>query len=337
MNLRILLKKILPRVIVYEIQQFQHWLQLNKAYKYDLRRYFKYSRIYNEKTPIKFIGEIITLYHVLEKGLTMPSPRLGFGREKVIKLCNLCSEYIEKFSLNSFQLTHAIQVINEYEKFHIIQNFVLDDSVLFNIHKIKEVSQIYISSNQINTTINDYFKNSLASFDLFSESRKSIRNFNASKTIEKHILYSAVELAQNTPSACNRQSWATYIISDKMKLKQILEIQGGNRGFGDLGDKLIIIVGEIGVFSNVSERNQVFIDGGMYAMNILYALHFKHIAACTLNCSHSPEKDIILREMCQIKESEVFIAMILCGIPPDTFSVAISPRNPFETTIRNYD
>ncbi len=43
-----------------------------------------------------------------------------------------------------------------------------------------------------------------------------------------------------------------------------------------------------------------------------------------MNCSTSPQKDKQLRSICRIKESEVFIAMVTCGIPPESFKVAVS-------------
>ena len=68
-------------------------------------------------------------------------------------------------------------------------------------------------------------------------------------------------------------------------------------------------------------------------MNLLYALHFKKIATCPLNCSTTPEKDKKLRLLCNIPPSEVFIVMIACGIPPDNFKLASSPR--YDITITN--
>jgi hypothetical protein len=52
-----------------------------------------------------------------------------------------------------------------------------------------------------------------------------------------------------------------------------------------------VITAELGVFMNLDERNQAYTDGGMYAMNLLLALHHHQIAACPLNCSHSAAKD----------------------------------------------
>ena len=194
-----------------------------------------------------------------------------------------------------------------------------------SIQKIKCINNNITPSKQHDFTRNDYFKNSNDSFDVFSKSRSSVRNFGETDIpIEKISM--ALDLARNTPSACNRQSWRTHIFSKKEIINEILSVQGGNRGFGHLANKIIVITGELGVFGHAFERNQVFVDGGMYAMNLLYALHHNKIAACILNCSTTHNKDKKLRKLCQIADSEVFIAIIACGIPPDTFRVASSPR-----------
>jgi hypothetical protein len=86
------------------------------------------------------------------------------------------------------------------------------------------------------------------------------------------------------------------------------------------------------VFCNINERNQAFIDGGMYAMNLLYALHCNMVAACILNCSFDPGKENHIKSIAKIKDSEVLIAMIACGDPPEGFQLTMSPRNSLDTT-----
>ncbi|HRB28796.1 MAG TPA: nitroreductase family protein [Nitrosomonas sp.] len=299
--------------------------KLKRAYRYDYQKYLKFGRNRFESSPVKLIGQIILLYHVIEKGLTMPETRLGFGKQRIIRLCDLCLKYRDKYGLDDDQVTHAIQVILEYNDFHKRNNFKLDKSVIECIDHILDFANQIEPSQQIEVTREDYFKHTFDSFQLFSNSRSSIRNF-TQQNIPIEELEQGLELARNTPSACNRQSWRTYIFSDHERIKRILDAQGGNNGFGHLTNKLIVITGEMGLFGGIAERYQVYIDGGMYAMNLLYALHYNQIAACILNCSHTPEKDELLRNICGIKDSENFIAMIACGIPPERFKIAISRR-----------
>jgi nitroreductase len=277
------------------------------------------------------IGVIIREYHVIEKGLTMPEARAGFGKEMILKLCENCISYAKKYDKDEEQLIHAVGVLLEYENFHQDLNFRLDDEIINALQEIKKIgiSSIFIPQKEI--TRDEYFKFVEHPFFDFSRSRSSVRNY-TNEEIAIESIEKALQLATTTPSACNRQCWRTYVFSQKDQIRDVLEKQGGNRGFGHLTNKLIVIVAEIGLFAGVSERNQVFIDGGMYAMNLLYSLHYQKIAACILNCSNSVEKDLSLREVCKIKNSEVFIAMIACGYPPKSFKVATSKRYAFSRT-----
>lgn len=323
--LKNVIKKIFPIGLIAFCNRKYVNRKIKIAYSYDLKRYIKHSRTNGDDTSEKLAGEIITLYHVIEKGLTMPEPRMGFGQERIIQLCEACQTFINQYGLENNQVVHAIQVILEYEEYHIKRNHQLNSAIIGSIHRIKSRTRGLSPSHQQETTRQNYFQKRLDQFDLFSNSRSSIRNF-GSENVSTEKLLNVLELIRNTPSACNRQSWRTYVFSDKKQILELLEIQGGNRGFGHLTNKLIIITGELGVFNGIAERNQVFIDGGMYAMNLLYSLHFHEIGACILNCSHVPQKDIELRKVSRINESEVLIAMIACGIPPDSFMIAKSER-----------
>jgi nitroreductase len=295
------------------------------AYKYDKKRYLKFSDSYLLKQKNEILGNIIKHYHVIEKGLTMPETRLGFGQAVLFKLSNECDIYFSKFGSEDTQFKHALDVLQEYKIFHEINNYELPYEVLAAINHTLNNTTSSKTSSQKNITTDEYFAHNNSSFELFSSSRSSIRNFsNEDIPIEK--IYNALDLSRNCPSACNRQSWRVHIYTEKEQILKILDVQGGNRGFGHLTNKLIVITGELGVYGHSFERNQVFIDGGMFAMNVLYSLHFHKIGACILNCSTTPQKDLELQNLCKTNKSEVFIAMVACGIPPKTFKSASSPR-----------
>lgn len=317
-------KTVLPAGAYKTLKYLKVRREVGAAYKYDMKRYLTYSDLTGD-TPTKMMGKIIKEYHVVEKGLTMPETRYGFGKALLIGLSKDCIAYIKLYGKNEEQLIHAIEVILEYENFHRIHGFKLDDDVLTAINNLKQYADGVSFCSQKETSRDEYFKHTESAFAEFSRSRSSVRNY-SEQDIPLETMKEVLDIARNTPSACNRQCSRTYLYTDKEKIKRILDAQGGNRGFGHLSNKIIIITAEVGVFTGVQERNEAFIDGGMYAMNLLYALHYKHIAGCILNCSHDVEKDRRLRALCKIKESEVFIAMISCGIPPENFKIATSKR-----------
>ena len=337
--MRALIKKTLPKILPPSLYDFlrKRWIffkikeRTKKAYLYDLNRYMKHSDLLGLNSSQNLIGKIIREYHVIEKGLTMPETRLGFGREMILKLSDDCIAFIEKYGTKEKQLIHAIGVLKEYKVFHENQNFQLDDDIISVIEDIQKINHEIEITSQKEMTKKEFFEFVESPFPEFANSRASVRNYSDSSVSEGEIIL-ALEKAKTTPSACNRQCWRTYLYTNKKQINAILEVQGGNRGFGHLADKLIVIAAETGVFTDVGERNQAFIDGGMYAMNLLYALHHQKIATCILNCSNTIEKDIKLREVCNIKESEVFIALIACGNPPENFKIAASKRYDLSNT-----
>lgn len=333
--LKKIIKWLLPQKGMNFLRLKLNHYRLKKEFKttflYDLKRYSKYSDSLGKDTEPNLIGKIIREYHVIEKGLTMPETRLEFGKELVLNLCKDCLQYIEKYGKDEIQLIHAIGVTFEYEDFHRKRNHKIDDEIVYWIECLRQKDTAAIICSQREVTKKEYFKHIESAFPEFSNSRSSVRNY-SNEEIPLKCIIEALDIAKNTPSACNRQCWRTHVFSNKLQINEILKVQGGNRGFGHLANKLIVITSEIGVFTNVSERNEAFIDGGMYAMNLLYSIHYQRIAACILNCSNTIEKDKELRTLCQIRDSEVFIAMIACGMAPETFKIASSKRYEIEHT-----
>ncbi|RKS84694.1 nitroreductase [Orbus hercynius] len=329
-----IIKKILPKIVFDFLRVNYNKYKIRKAYYYDYKRYCEYSSTTDLNSQLKLEAMIIRESHIIEKGLTMPEIRIGFGEQKMLSLCNNCYDYITKYTPVTPQVAHAISVIKEYQIFQSKNNFELCAELNTRISSLlssRVVSNIE-ASQQEKITKEAYFTHVDSPFATFSSSRKSIRNY-SSEEIPLERLQDAFSIALNTPSACNRQTVRTYVYSDKSTIKKILDAQMGAGGFGYLSNKLIVITAELGVFSEAQERYQAYIDGGIYAMNLLYALHSLKIAGCILNCSHTPGKDLILRDLCKIKDSENFIAMISCGIPPEVFAIAISKRYRLEDIV----
>jgi nitroreductase len=305
--------------------------ELLQSYIYDLNRYFEFSDTRQGNDPVKLLGRIIKAYHVIEKGLTMPETRIGFGKEMMVQLCLDCGSFIDLYGSEEEQIIHALQVIEEYKKFHIENRYEFDHHVSKHFEQLNAKIFDIQPTAQIRITKEEYFQYAGSDFKKFSNSRFSVRNF-CNEDVPIVDILNALDIAKDAPSACNRQAWRTYIYTNKTDIDKILTLQGGNRGFGHLTNKLVIIAGEVGLFSGSAERNQAFIDGGIYAMNLLYSLHSQKIAGCILNCSVTPAKDRSLRELTKIKDSEVFISMVACGIPPEKFSLTLSKRYNIENT-----
>ncbi|MCB5666627.1 nitroreductase family protein, partial [Mediterraneibacter gnavus] len=72
----------------------------------------------------------------------------------------------------------------------------------------------------------------------------SIRHF-GSEAVDVELLREALQIAQYTPSACNRQGWVLRIVESKDAIDTILENQNGNIVFGHEIDKLVMITCDV--------------------------------------------------------------------------------------------
>ena len=325
--------------IFYRLKSYRAYNLLKKAYLYDIKRYFEHSDYFYNDSEQRCMMRIIHRYHSIEKGLCMPEMRLGFGKENISELIKDCVKYKKKHlfiaeknnSAGYQQFKHAVGTLLEYKQIHLDAGYSLSQDFLQTLDFLSEGFDFNTIDNQIETTKEKYLKNVNSSFEEFSESRYSLRNF-AGK-IKTDDIIKAVEIAQNSPSACNRQPARVHIIENEELKNNFLNLQGGNRGFGFLADKVIIVSVELAGYRGINERNGLFVDGGIYAMNLLYALHSKKIGTCSLNWSYTPEKDLLLRKMIDFPDSQTPVMIIACGGVPDKFKLTFSKRSSVESVI----
>lgn len=86
--------------------------------------------------------------------------------------------------------------------------------MFFVQYKINDVGGIY------NLNLKDISSKIQCSFDSFSQSRFSIRDFGDSP-LEVEKVCAALKLCERTPSACNRQSWRVHVYTENNWLQNV--------------------------------------------------------------------------------------------------------------------
>ena len=161
-------------------------------------------------------------------------------------------------------------------------------------------------------------------------SRHSVRYF--SKTIpSKEILDDALTIAQHTPSACNRQGWKVHLFMGE-KCTELLKWQGGARGFEEEPTGAFLITANMRAFLH-HEPFQAYVDGGMYAMSLLYALHYKGLGTIPLSCGFHWSKLKKLHKCFEIPANEVPVEIVAFGELLDDFKIAVSKRKKINFTV----
>jgi hypothetical protein len=323
---KVILKKFNPKLKHY----YKEWKEFSK---YDMDRFKIHSNVmYKYNTKNKLISDIVSVYHTIEKGLTIENSRLGFGNKRILHLIQLCKIYQLDFNDDDELFYEAIGVIAEYNRFHKEKGFEIDNNIQENINSfMKDFTHIEYTK-QPEYTKKDFLKYQNNSFLTFSGSRHSVRHF-TDERIDINLLKKTVELAQNAPSTCNRQSVRVHIVSNKNKINSILNLQNGNRGFGAKADKLIVLTSDLQSWDNISQRYGPYFDAGIYTLNLLYSLHFYGIGACALNWYNSIENDKTIHGIIEVPENEVVTVLIVCGNIPEYFKTAKSKRRKFDSIL----
>jgi nitroreductase len=160
----------------------------------------------------------------------------------------------------------------------------------------------------------------------FLRSRKSVRDF-SEKKIELETLRSAVEVAKFAPSQCNRQTVKLYYTSENSKLKKFLTLQGGANGFSESVPGVVVVASSLKGWLGANQRNQCFVDGGIFAHQLLLSLNASGIDACPLNLAVDNKREIAIKDLLGIPEHMRLIMSIAVGYASqDKVKIAQSRR-----------
>lgn len=316
-----LLKKVVPI-------KFKLAINLISNYIEDLRRYWKFSTVSGVSSVNNKECQLILNYHSLEKGMLFSPIKPRFGKEKVINLHYYLNDLEIKNNVKKSQIFVGYKVMVEYYELHQEKKIDISDyytEIQYQNYKnlANDVLKIYKSA-KLDYTKENFYKNSKDFYD-FSFSRKSVRSFTG-KLISHEKIKQVINLANNAPSVCNRQASKVYLVENKELVKFCLELQGGLTGYTEKINQILILTSNREYFYSIGERNQLYIDGGIYLMNLLYSLHYHQIACCPANWGKSVDVDNKIREKIKIKEQEQIICIVAIGDATDNFNVTLSYR-----------
>lgn len=291
----------------------------------DGRNFYYHSMVFNQGSFKNVESKIIMHYHSLEKGFLNENFKYRYGKDRVIELIKLLKNNQVLLNYQQSQISAAFLIMCKYYEKHqmnginISDFFSSNDYSYFKKHTILELDVIK------NQTKSDYFKNCENNFLLFSKSRSSIRKYSAEK-VSLEIIYKVIELAKTAPSVCNRQTIKIYYLENEPKIQRILALQKGLEGYADGISQMFVLVSDRNYFHTIGERNQLFVDGGIFLMNLLYALHYYKIAACPAHWALTYKQDKKIKHEINLSDSEKVICLIPFGFPTEMVRSTLSLR-----------
>ena len=309
--------------------KLSHLYHAIRTYGSDAGHYITHSLMSGyTKSEYAFLRMITLRAHVVEKGLTMPHMRANFGEENILALIALCKEYIKaKHDTGHTLFKEALSVLCEYQRVHESMGKSIPPLIATGIRELVNRCPSIEQHSQPEVRKSELFQH--GDFAYVAHHRHSVRHFEG--TIRHEDIIQAIDLARTAPSACNRQPVRVHLIPHGALFDRLLSLQHGNRGFGSDAEYLLVVTATEEGYTGFNERNAAYVDGGIFLMNLLYALQYYAIASCTLNCSFLPDEEKQVGEALQ--SEDVAIAIIAIGSCPETFKVARSERIPVSEII----
>lgn len=314
MAIKNIIKAVVPITVLESLWPIYDSFLSRRLFHRDKRRYKRnYSRSLRHASQQQLDARLIFHAHSLEKGLSHEKIRYGFGKSALHELAKVMNRYIELgYDQGSMAYQNSLSVLRNYAEVHDTEKY--DVKYLVDIFgDILTAAKSSTSELGGTTTVvretktNNRDKNF---YDLFN-GRYSVREYDTSP-VGMAAIEAAIDVAMKTPSICNRQTSRVLIIKDKGLIESALKVQGGMTGYA-LPSVLLLVQTDTRHYVAISEKNQPYIDGGLFAMSLLMALEYEGLAACALNTMFNEDKDKRMRKLLKTQDYENYIMFVAVG------------------------
>lgn len=265
---------------------------------------------------------ILRQAHTVEKGLALPSPRAFFGKAKIEQLQEHLDRTQDDESADAARKI-GYGVLASYVDWHrktdqtnemierLASDVAMHNGDMGNGGKI---------SYDLNHSDSDRFL-----FDNIVTSRRSVRHF-TDDLVPQEMLTEAISIANYSPSVCNRQPWAAVVVQEPEKVKQILQLQSGNKGFDQTIHNIIVVLADTRAFVEEYEIFEPYVDAGIFSGTLVNALAARNIGSCCLNLCISHKKAMIILKKLRLGQQYFPVMMIAVGKIAEGATVAQSKR-----------
>lgn len=309
------LKAALPTGLRRWLRERKSLIQLRREFKRDAERYANAAAESTRTlglTPIQLEAQLTKDYHRVEKGLALPAPKRPFGADVLRRLDEMIPQAAEVAAGSTFlaRATSARTALAQWN-----QDGNIDDAVAPLLTEATQTPPAAPGADRLFTT------------------RRSVRHFSPDP-IDSAIVHEAISLALNSPSVCNRAPWRVRSYTGE-DARRVLAHQNGNRGFGDNIPTLLLVTVDAGLMTGAGERNQAWIEGGIFGSTLVWALHSLGVATCMLNLSLTNAAADDLRSETGMNARELPIMMIAVGHAARGARVAASRRRALSEVLIN--
>lgn len=307
----------------------QAW-RLASALASDGWRFWRYSFTRSTRAQEQLRARIAMDLHFLEYGLALRYAQSGHSFDKATRLVDDLGTYLERWGPDS-QTEIAARTLEAYLAFnaadpraevlgsHLAALLVPPELGLRG--GVEEVTRASILA-----------ATAPVDFPAFAAARHSIRQYGPDP-VSLDAIERAAAAAQQSPTSCNRQTCHIHVWTEPATIARVAALQSGNRGFGHELGGIAVLWSDLCNWTEAAERTNSLVDGGMFAMSFILALHAEGLGTVPLNWSEEPAQDRALRRLAGLPDSAQVIVMVGFGTLPEQLKVPVSQRRPLDSCL----
>jgi len=159
--------------------------------------------------------------------------------------------------------------------------------------------------------------------------RRSVRWFEP-RPVPRAMIDRALEVALQSPSACNRQPFVFHVFDEPTLVQQVCEIPMGTKGYRHNIPAIAVIVGRQRAYFSERDRHLIYIDGSLAAMGFMYALEVQGLSSCPINWPDIEEKEQQMADLIGLGPDERPVMLVAIGYPDLEGLVAYSQKKPLD-------
>ncbi|HEX2208689.1 MAG TPA: nitroreductase family protein [Longimicrobium sp.] len=165
--------------------------------------------------------------------------------------------------------------------------------------------------------------------------RRSVRWFEP-RPVPRELIDRAVQVAAQSPSACNRQPFEFRVFDDPDLARQVAGIPMGTRGFDHNFPVVVAVVGRLRAYFDEKDRHVIYIDGGLASMSFVLALETLGLASCCINWPDVEQQERAMASLLGLEPDERVIMLIALGWPDADALVPASGKKALDV-VRRYN
>ena len=283
--------------------------------------------------------------HRLEKGLIMPNKRAVFAMDYIGETLEAFENSVEikQQKIDKLEIQWAYDVLKSYFN-HLQNNNVENLKVKKFIGQFQEIEKKYIltsdylaTKSSLKIPYSNRPENPVRYEDLLKLSirRRSVR-FYKPEIPPRYLIDKAIEIANYSPSACNRQPFEFRIFDSPDLVKKIANIPFGTSGYADNIPCIIVIVGDLSSYFSPRDRHVIYIDGSLAAMSFMLALETLGLSSCPINWPDFGFLEKKMKKSLSLKDYERPVMLISVGFADQDKLVPYSQKKDI-SLIRSYN